>query len=134
MSCWRSYTCDVLKNVDKSIVEEALKEMNVGLDTSQTRVYGRYENRSSECDGLLMLNGEAIDVGIVFNDETGHLQLVGDFWGTGLNAQEFQDSLSQTYQKINIMHQAELNGWTVDEESIETCADGSVEMEVYMYA
>jgi hypothetical protein len=46
-----------LKNVDKSIVEEALKEMNVGLDTSQTRVYGRYENRSSECDGLLMLNG-----------------------------------------------------------------------------
>jgi len=134
MSCWRSYTCDVLKNVDKSIVEEALKEMNVGLDTSQTRVYGRYENRSSECDGLLMLNGEAIDVGIVFNDETGHLQLVGDFWGTGLDAQEFQDSLSQTYQKINIMHQAELNGWTVDEESIETCADGSVEMEVYMYA
>lgn len=134
MSCWRSYTCDVLKNVDKSIVEEALKELNVGLDTSQTRVYGRYENRSSECDGLLMLNGEAIDVGIVFNDETGHLQLVGDFWGTGLNAQEFQDSLSQTYQKINIMHQAELNGWTVDEESIETCADGSVEMEVYMYA
>lgn len=134
MSCWRSYTCDVLKNVDKSIVEEALKEMNVGLDTSQTRVYGRYENRSSECDGLLMLNGEAIDVGIIFNDETGHLQLVGDFWGTGLDAQEFQDSLSQTYQKINIMHQAELNGWTVDEESIETCADGSVEMEVYMYA
>lgn len=134
MSCWRSYTCDVLKNVDKSIVEEALKELNVGLDTSQTRVYGRYENRSSECDGLLMLNGEAIDVGIVFNDETGHLQLVGDFWGTGLNAQEFQDSLSQTYQKINIMHQAELNGWTVDEESIETCADGSIEMEVYMYA
>ncbi len=134
MSCWRSYTCDVLKNVDKSIVEEALKEMNVGLDTSQTRVYGRYENRSSECDGLLMLNGEAIDVGIVFNDETGHLQLVGDFWGTGLDAQEFQDSLSQTYQKINIMHQAELNGWTVDEESIETCADGSVELEVYMYA
>jgi hypothetical protein len=59
---------------------------------------------------------------------------VGDFWGTGLDAQEFQDSLSQTYQKINIMHQAELNGWTVDEESIETCADGSVEMEVYMYA
>lgn len=134
MSCWRSYTCDVLKNVDKSIVEEALKEMNVGLDTSQTRVYGRYENRSSECDGLLMLNGEAIDVGIVFNDETGHLQLVGDFWGTGLDAQEFQDSLSQTYQKINIMHQAELNGWTVDEESVETCADGSIEMEVYMYA
>lgn len=134
MSCWRSYTCDVLKNVDKIIVEEALKEMNVGLDTSKTRVYGRYENRSSECDGLLMLNGEAIDVGIIFNDETGHLQLVGDFWGTGLDAQEFQDSLSQTYQKINIMHQAELNGWTVDEESIETCADGSVELEVYMYA
>ena len=135
MSCWRTYTCDVLKNVDKSIVEEALKEMNLGLDTSRTVVHGYYEGRSSACDGVLInRSGDTVDVGIIFNDETGHLQIVGDFWNTGLDAQEFQDSLAQTYQKINIMHQAELNGWTVDEETLEVTQDGSVQMEVYMYA
>lgn len=134
MSCWRTYTCDVLKNVNKDLVLEALKEMNIGVDETVREVYGRYENRSSRCDGVLEMRGDRIDVGIIFNDRTGHLSLVGDFWNTGLDAQEFQDSLSQTYQKINIMHQAELNGWTVDEDTVETMEDGSIEMEVYMYA
>lgn len=134
MSCWRTYTCDVLKNVNKDLVLEALKEMNIGVDETVRKVYGRYESRSSDCDGVLVVRDQAIDVGIIFNDDTGHLSLVGDFWNTGLDAQEFQDSLSQTYQKINIMHQAELNGWTVDEDTVETMEDGSIEMEVYMYA
>lgn len=134
MSCWRTYTCDVLKNVNRDIVMEALKELKVGVDETIHEVHGRYENRSSHCDGVLEFNGDRIDVGIIFNDNTGHLSLVGDFWNTGLNAMEFQDSLAQTYQKINIMHQAELNGWSVDEETMEVCEDGSIEMEVYMYA
>ena len=134
MSCWRSYTCDVLKNVDKEIVEEALKALGVELDTTKNEVYGTYEKRSSHCDGVLVKNGHAIDVGIIFDDDTGHLQIIGDFWGTGLDAMEFQDNLSQTYQKINIMHQAELNGWTIDEDATEIKQDGSIEMEIYAYA
>ena len=77
---------------------------------------------------------EMIDMGVILNDGTGHLQLVGDFWGTGLNEATFQDELARAYQRINIETQAELNGWTIDEESVVENADGSVEMEVYMYA
>lgn len=135
MSCWRTYTCDVLKNVNRDIVVEALKDLGMGINLNEKTVHGRYEGRSSAVDGVLInREGRQIDVGVRFNDNTGHLSLVGDFWRTGLDAQTFQDNLSQAYQKINIMHQAELNGWTVDEETMETTEDGSIEMEVYMYA
>lgn len=134
MSCWRTYTCDVLKNVDKAIVIEALGKMNLSLDQSKNRVYGEYERKDSPCDAVITKDGKEISMGVVFDDGTGHLQLVGDFWGTGLNSTTFQDELSRAYQRINIIAQAELNGWSVDENTLEEFADGSVEFELYQYA
>lgn len=134
MSCWRTYTCDVLKNVDKGIVIEALKNMGLGLDEDAKRVYGVFEGRNSICDAVLTRDGKQISMGILFDDGTGHLMLVGDFWGTGLNSKVFQDELSRAYQRINVMTLAELNGWTVDDATIEESANGSVEFEVYQYA
>lgn len=134
MSCWRTYTCDVLKNVSREIVVEALKGMGLGLNTNKHIVYGSYENREADCDGVITRGAEELSMGVVFDDGTGHLQLVGDFWATGLNSDTFQDELSQAYQKINIIQQAELNGWTVDEETVQQEEDGSISMEVYCYA
>ena len=134
MSCWRTYTCDVLKNVDKGIVIEALKNMGLGLDEDAKRVYGVFEGRNSICDAVLTKDGKRISMGVLFDDGTGHLMLVGDFWGTGLNSEVFQDELSRAYQRINVMTLAELNGWTVDDATIEESANGSVEVEVYQYA
>ena len=134
MSCWRTYTCDVLKNVSRDVVVEALKGMGLGLNTNKHIVYGSYENREADCDGVITRGIEELSMGVVFDDGTGHLQLVGDFWATGLNSDTFQDELSQAYQKINIIQQAELNGWTVDEETVQQEEDGSISMEVYCYA
>ena len=134
MSCWRTYTCDVLKNVDKGIVIEALKNMGLGLDEDAKRVYGVFEGRNSICDAVLTKDGKRISMGVLFDDGTGHLMLVGDFWGTGLNSEVFQDELSRAYQRINVMTLAELNGWTVDDATIEESGNGSVEFEVYQYA
>lgn len=134
MSCWRTYTCDVLKNVSREVVVEALKGMGLGLNTNKHIVYGSYENREADCDGVITRGIEELSMGVVFDDGTGHLQLVGDFWATGLNSDTFQDELSQAYQKINIIQQAELNGWTVDEETVQQEEDGSISMEVYCYA
>lgn len=134
MSCWRTYTCDVLKNVDKGIVIEALKNMGLGLDEDAKRVYGVFEGRNSICDAVLTKDGKRISMGVLFDDGTGHLMLVGDFWDTGLNSEVFQDELSRAYQRINVMTLAELNGWTVDDATIEESANGSVEFEVYQYA
>lgn len=134
MSCWRTYTCDVLKNVDKAIVVEALGKMNLSLDQSKNTVYGKYERKDSPCDAVIVKDGKEISMGVIFDDGTGHLQLVGDFWNTGLNQKTFQDELSRAYQRINIIAQAELNGWSVDENTLEELADGSVEFELYQYA
>lgn len=134
MSCWRTYTCDVLKSVDKAIVVEALKRMGLDFNDTVKTVTGRYESRTSSCDGVIMKDGKVIDMGIILNDGTGHLQLVGDFWGTGLNEVTFQDELSRAYQRINILAQAELNGWSLDETSLEEFEDGSVTFELYQYA
>jgi hypothetical protein len=124
----------VLKNVDKGIVIEALKNMGLGLDEDAKRVYGVFEGRNSICDAVLTKDGKRISMGVLFDDGTGHLMLVGDFWGTGLNSEVFQDELSRAYQRINVMTLAELNGWTVDDATIEESANGSVEFEVYQYA
>lgn len=134
MSCWRTYTCDVLKNVDKGIVIEALKNMGLGLDEDAINPFGVFEGRNSICDAVLTKDGKRISMGVLFDDGTGHLMLVGDFWGTGLNSEVFQDELSRAYQRINVMTLAELNGWTVDDATIEESANGSVEFEVYQYA
>lgn len=135
MSCWRTYTCDVLKNVDKAIVIEALAKMGISLNESKKIVSGRYERKSSPCDGVLVTRDRGdIDVGIIFADDTSHLKLVGDFWETGLDVMTFQDELSREYQRINILTQAELNGWTLDESTLEESTDGSIEFELYQYA
>lgn len=133
MSCWRTYVCDVLKNVDKAIVIEALKKMNLSLNETKKVVKGTYEDKSSPCDAVLVRDGKTLDLGVIYNDDTGHLQLVGDFWTTGLNSATFQDELSRAYQRINIITQAELNGWSVDESTLEESTDGSVEFELYQY-
>jgi hypothetical protein len=134
MSCWRTYTCDVLKNVDRKVVEEALAKMDLGIDFDDKEVYGSWEDRREAVDGVLVKDGNHISMGVVLDDGTGHLKLVGDFYMTGLNSETFQDELSRAYQRINITALAELNGWTVDEATVEEHADGSCEFEIYQYA
>jgi hypothetical protein len=125
----------VLKDVDKDIVDKTLDDMGCYLDTSVKHIEGVYEAGESDCDGVIVKkNHDVLNLGVILDDGTGHLQIVGDFYGSGFNAMDFQESLCQTYQKINIMTQAELNGWSVDESTVQTTEDGSVEMELYMYA
>lgn len=134
MSCWRNYVCDTLKNVDKEIALATLKDMGITVDESVKRVVGRYENVSSNVDGVLIANGNAIDVGIIFNDKTGHLSIVGDFWGTGFDATVFQEDLMQGYQKNNVLANAENMGWNVDEECTYVDENGNITMELVQYA
>lgn len=134
MSCWRNYTCDTLKNVDRDIAIATLKEMGITVNTSLKRVEGRYEHRASTVDGVFIVNGEMIDVGIIFNDATGHLSIIGDFWGTGFDATTFQENLMQGYQKNNVLVNAENLGWTVDEECTTVDENGNITMELVQYA
>ena len=132
MSCWRNYTCVVLKNVDKRKLESALKEMGLGIDNNVKCVESKWENRKEICDAVLTKNGKNLSLGIIYSDDTRHMKVVGDFWGTGVDESTFVDSLSQIYQKINCMLLAELNGYTV--ETVETNAEGEIEVYCAMEA
>ena len=134
MSCWRNYTCDVLKDVDKNIMEEALKNKGVTLDYTNRIVKSYYEDRSENVDATFIKDGHSIDLGIIFDDETHHAKIVGDVWNTGLNDATFTDELSREYQRINLVARLELLGYTVDEETVTENADGSIEMEAYAFA
>ncbi len=134
MSCWRNYTCDVLKDVDKNIMEEALKNKGVTLDYTNRIVKSYYEDRSENVDATFIKDGHSIDLGIIFDDETHHAKIVGDFWNTGLNDATFTDELSREYQRINLVARLEHLGYTVDEETVTENADGSIEMEAYAFA
>lgn len=134
MSCWRNYVCDTLKNVDKSIALATLKDMGITVDETKKIVYGTYESRSSSVDGVLSHLGRPMDVGIIFNDSTGHLSIVGDFWDSGFDATVFQEDFMQNYQKNNVTINAETLGWSVDEECTQVDADGNITMELVQYA
>jgi hypothetical protein len=136
MSCWRNFTCNVLKNVDKDIAKKAFAEMGLSLDEKvksvATSYFGGSESNAGNVDAAFVKNGKQIQLGVVWNGEEDKLQIVGDFWNTGIDDRSFIGTLSQIYQKINIQTQLELNGYTID--SVETNAKGEVEIEAYAWA
>lgn len=131
MSCWRNYSCASLKNVDKDFLMRALQEMGLGLNNN-TKIVGRYESREANVDGALTRNGEELPLGLTICGDDGCVHVAGDFWSTGLNETKFTEDLGRIYQKINMVAQAELAGYTV--ENVEETADGGVEIEIYAMA
>lgn len=132
MSQWRTYKAEVLKDVNKEILEKALAEMGLEMDENIKIVDNAYG--SSKVDAGLKKNGEQISVGLNFNEQddgTTQLEVSGDFYGTGLNERTFVDNLSQTYQKYNVIEQCENNGWII--ESTEINEDGEIEIEAFQW-
>lgn len=134
MSCWRNYSCDVLKGVDKAMVAEAFSKMGLTLNEDIKTVVASYEGRRANVDAVVCKDGQPISLGVIFDNGEDHLQILGDFWGTGFNEQKFTDELSRTYQRINVETRLTLMGYTIDELSFIEAEDGSVEFEAYATA
>ena len=132
MSCWRNYSCKALKDVNLENLKKALSEMGLTLNMNKTTVHGIYEGRSAKVDGVLVSSGKELSLGLVVNGEDGCVEVVGDFWRTGLNEADFNANLGKIYQKIEMLSRLELSGYTV--ESVEETADGGVEIEAYAWA
>lgn len=134
MSCWRQCSC-VLKNVNMAYLKEAAKKMGLEIDESVKTIgtsYGNYERNRGTVDGAFVKNGKQLQLGYVLAGEDGNLNVVGDFWSTGLNSETFLGTLGQLYQEINIQAQLELQGYTV--ENVTTNAQGDTEIEAYCWA
>ena len=121
MSCWRKYTADVMKNVNKEMLHDACRRMGFDFDESVKSVESVWEDRKEPVDAVFVKNGEQLSLGFCFNgDDEGHLTVEGDFWRTGLNEQTFMGNLGQIYAAINLKFQLQTQfGMTVDVEQMD---------------
>lgn len=117
MSVWtRVQNKALYEGVDMNILEEALAEMNITLNYNVKEVENAYG--SSKVDAALVnKDNEVTSLGIVRN-EKGGISLVGDTWLSGIvgdrQANKLIDLISQSYQKIKIKKDLELQGWMVN--------------------
>lgn len=132
MSCWRTYQCDTLKNANKNWIIEALKELGVHVDQNRKIVRGSYENRSAQVDGVFSYDGKNTDLGIIFNGKDNKVEIIGDFWGSGLDSMTFVDDLARQYLKIQTENQLRMAGYVVQD--VTTDANGDIVMEAVAYA
>ena len=122
-----------MDNVKKDLLVKACADMGVTFDETVKQVGNSYGERGL-VDAGIQLNGKSIALGFIFKEEAGKtkLTLEGDFYGTGLNERTFVDLLSQSYQKHNIINQAEAQGWYFDKNEVDK--DGNVVLEAYQWA
>lgn len=135
MSCWMKFTCDVLKNVDTDIAKKAFEELGYKLDENVKSVSmswnsGR-ETGYATCDAGIVVDNHSIQVGVTFRNTDNLLEIQGDFWNTGIDQQSLIQMLSQSYQKLYLIQQLELNGYTI--ESVNVNTKNEVEIEAYAW-
>ena len=135
MSCWRTYSCNALKNVDKDLAKKALENMGVKVDETIKFIdapYALSEVKSGNVDAGFIKNGEAVPVGVIWKNTDGLMEIVGDFWNTGIDEQEFMDTVAGNVMKLTLEDQLETMGYTIDEETLEE-TDTEFIGEVYQY-
>ncbi len=129
MSHWVKYTNDTFKNTDINLLEKALRTMSYGLDRNCKRISNAWGKE--DVDFALTRHNEVISLGFRA-DKDNKLELVGDFYLTGLRQDTFLDKLAQYYQKERITKALEDNRWSID--NIETNQNDEIVINAYQYA
>ena len=122
MSCWRTYSCEALKNVDKELAKKALEKMGVQVDETVKFIdapYAMSEVKSGNVDAGFVKNGNAVPVGVIWKNADGLMEIVGDFWNTGIDEEKFMNTVAGNVMKATLENQLELMGYTIDEATLE---------------
>lgn len=118
MSCWRTYSCEALKNVDKDLAKKALEQMGVQVDESTKFINAPYalsKTKSGNVDAGFIKNGNHVPVGVIWSNDDGLMEIVGDFWNTGIDEAEFMNTVAGNVMKMTLENQLQLMGYTIDE-------------------
>ena len=135
MSHLTKYESNVLVNTDKYLLEDALAELGITLDSSIKKVKNSYV--STKVDAAFIMNGKVLSLGIQYvkNNNDINTTIVGDYFGTGINQFTFIDQLSQLYKKHEIIYKCKLEGWTINKEDITVDKDnGDIIINASRYA
>lgn len=131
MSVWTRVKTEVLsKNVDMDIFVEAIKDLDLELDFSRTRISNYYGHE--KVDAAFKFKKKDVNLGIIKNKNKG-LEIAGDTWQSGIVKDNQHDKLvnmiSQVYQSHKLKKDLELAGWDV----VVTKKDNKIELESTMW-
>jgi hypothetical protein len=107
--------------------------MGLGLDEHTKSIRNTWGR--SDVDAALTKNGQVLSLGFKFTKSASGaeaIELVGDFYSTGVNESTFMDNLSQIYQKHNIIEKCEDQGWIVDD--VLTDKEGLIHVQAHQLA
>jgi len=114
MSEWKKYLTQVLSDVQTPLLEIALQKMNLALDRNINMISNSWGKE--KVDAALIKNGQKMPLGFRFPVKDGKtsVELVGDFFATGLNEKTFMDNLAHYYQVERVETEAQAQGWIVE--------------------
>lgn len=110
MSHWSSYKIKI-DHIKASILERACQDLGVGLNSSLKQV--RSDRGNAAVDGVLynIDSKRVLPLGLKYQNQDATLEVVGDFYQTGLSESTFLTQLLQSYRKYQILDMARLQGW-----------------------
>lgn len=136
MSHMSTYSNNCLKNTNRARLLASLREIEVELDFDHKEVKSSWDNTTA--DASIIYKGKRIPAGLNFKtDAEGNetIEMVGDFYGTGLDQKAFTDKMAQYYQKNDIIAKCEDQKWYVDDaEDIKLNKKGEFVIQAYRYA
>jgi hypothetical protein len=103
-------------------LEEALEQMGYESITGRHTMKNDF-SQSREVD----LEVKELPVGFTRNDE-GEFEMEADWWGTGINGDDFAEELTQLHSKYKTLDSLKQDGWKVKSE--ETMEDGRIKLKV----
>lgn len=122
MSVWKKIESKVLAaGVNMELFEKALKEdIGATLDFNVKKIRNTWG--SEEVDCAIVVDGRVRALGFRISEAKG-IELVGDTYGSGIAGDNDQERLfnkiAKFYQKHNIKHKLESNGWTIENITID---------------
>lgn len=122
MSVWKKIESKVLASgVNMELFEKSLLEdIGATLDFNTKRIRNTWG--SEEVDCAIVVDGRVRALGFRFTEENG-VELVGDTYGSGIagdnNQEALMNKIAKFYQKHNIKHKLESNGWVIEDITID---------------
>ena len=118
MSHLSKYESTVLLNTDKYLLEDALEELGITLNSNIKTIRNAYI--TTKVDAAFIKNGKLLPLGIQYEKTNKGINtiIVGDYFGTGINEFTFTDKVCQLYKKHEIIFKCKMQGWTINKEDI----------------
>lgn len=112
MSHWVKYENKTFENTNIKILAKAVQNLGYKLDAKCKKIQNSWGDSVVDC-ALAKQDGTIMSLGFKKNNKN-ILELVGDFFATGIDEKTFLDCVAQQYQAERIKRMLEENRWTIE--------------------